>query len=113
MMGGKFNLGSLMKNAKKIQEMMQDAQNELAKIRVVGESGAGMVKITVTAHHDVISVELADELLQESKEVIEDLIKAATNNANEKATKIAQEKMMMAGNLFGVDSNDSGSDEST
>lgn len=84
MIGGKFNLGSLMKNAKKIQEMMQKAQDELAKIRVTGESGAGMVKLTMTAQHEVVEMNLDDELLKESKEVIEDLIKAALNDANQK-----------------------------
>lgn len=101
MIGGKFNLGSLMKNAKKIQEMMQSAQDELAKVRVTGESGAGLVKVTMTAQHEIVDIELSDDVLKESKEVIQDLIKAAANNANEKVTKITQEKMMEAGNLFG------------
>lgn len=101
MIGGKFNLGSLMKNAKKIQEMMEKAQDELAKIRVTGEAGAGLVKVVVTAQHEVVSVDIADEALKESKEVIEDLVKAAFNDANQKAGKITQEKMMATGNLFG------------
>ena len=103
MIGSKFNLGSLMKNAKKIQEMMQKAQDELAKIRVTGESGAGLVKVTVTAQHEVIDINLADELLTESKEVVEDLIKAAFNDANQKVTTITQEKMMSAGSLMSGD----------
>ncbi|ATN86340.1 YbaB/EbfC family nucleoid-associated protein [Coxiella burnetii] len=106
MIGGKFNLGSLMKNAKKIQEMMQKAQDELAKIRVTGESGAGMVKLTMTAQHEVVEMNLDDELLKESKEVIEDLIKAALNDANQKILKITQEKMMPAGSLFGGNESD-------
>lgn len=106
MIGGKFNLGSLMKNAKKIQEMMQDAQEELSKIRVIGESGGGMVKVVMTAQHQVIDIELSDELMKESKKVIQDLIKAAINNANEKTIKITQEKMMAAGNLFGAANKD-------
>ncbi|MBW5802290.1 YbaB/EbfC family nucleoid-associated protein [Coxiella endosymbiont of Ornithodoros amblus] len=100
MIGGKFNLGTLMKNAKKIQEMMQKAQDELAKIRITGESGAGMVKLTMTAQHQVVEMNLDDELLKESKEVIEDLIKAALNDTNQKILKITQEKMMSAGSLF-------------
>ena len=97
----KFNIGSLMKNAKKIQEVMQKAQNELAKVRVTGESGAGLVKMTITARHDVIEINLSDELLQEPKEIIEDLIKAAFNDANQKAIKITQEKMISASSFVG------------
>lgn len=103
---GKFNIGSLMENVKKIQEVMQKAQDELAKIRVTGESGAGLVKVTITAKHDIIKVNLADELLQEPKEIIEDLIKAAFNDANQKAIKTTQEKMISAGNFVGNMSNE-------
>jgi DNA-binding YbaB/EbfC family protein len=106
MLGGKFNLGSLMKNAKKIQEMMQKTQEELAKIRVHGEAGAGLVKITMSAQHEVIHIELADELLKEPKEVLEDLVKAAFNDASQKVTKITQEKMMSAGSLFNMPTED-------
>lgn len=100
MIGGKFNIGSLMKNAKKIQAMMEKAQQELAKIHVTGEAGAGLVKVVVTAQHQVISVDISNEALKESKELIEDLLKAALNDANQKAAKITQEKMVSAGNLF-------------
>ncbi len=100
MIGGKFNLGNLMKNAKKIQEMMKKAQDELAKIEVSGESGAGLVKITLSAQHEVIEIKLADDLMKEPKDIIEDLIKAAINDANRKVLKITQEKMMAAGSLL-------------
>ena len=105
MISDKFNLGHLMKNAKKIQELMQQAQKQLSKIKVTGESGAGMVQVTLTAQHEVINFILSDELLKESKEVIEDLIKAALNDANQKVIKITQEKVMFTGssNLFGND----------
>lgn len=100
MIGGKFNISNLMKNAKKIQEMMHKAQEELSKIEVTGESGAGMVQVTLTAQHEVINLVLSHDLLKEPKEVIEDLIKAALNNANQKVVKITQEKVMSAGSLF-------------
>jgi DNA-binding YbaB/EbfC family protein len=103
---GKFNLGSLMKNAKKIQEMMQKTQEELAKIRVSGEAGAGLVKLTLSAQHEVFELHLADELLKESKEIIEDLIKAAFNDASQKVSKITQEKMMSAGSMFNMPTDD-------
>lgn len=94
MINDEFNLNNLMKNAKKIQEMMQKAQEELSKIEVTGESGAGMVKITLTAQHEVVKLILSDELLKEAKEVVEDLIKAAFNDANQKVVKITKEKVM-------------------
>nr|WP_264435577.1 YbaB/EbfC family nucleoid-associated protein [Coxiella endosymbiont of Dermacentor marginatus] len=94
MMNDEFNFNNLMKNAKKIQEMMQKAQEELSKIEVTGESGAGMVKITLTAQHEVVKLVLSDELLKEAKEVVEDLIKAAFNDANQKVIKITKEKVM-------------------
>jgi len=103
MIGGKFSLGSLMKNAKKIQEMMEKAQEDLAKIVVKGEAGAGMVVTEVNAQHEVLDLQISDELLKESKEIVQDLIKAAFNNANQKITKITQEKMMSAGSMFGGD----------
>lgn len=100
---GKFNLGSLMKNAKKIQEMMHKAQEELAKVRVTGEAGAGLVTVVLTAQHEIVQLTLSDELLKESKEIIEDLIKAAFNDASQKVSKITQEKMMSAGSMFNLE----------
>ncbi|QTS84155.1 Nucleoid-associated protein YbaB [Coxiella endosymbiont of Amblyomma nuttalli] len=96
-----FNISNFMKNAKKIQEIMQKAQDELTKVRITGESGAGLVKVTITAKHDILEMNLADELFREPKEIIEDLIKAAFNDANQKAVEITQEKMISAGNSFG------------
>ncbi|MFW0028812.1 MAG: YbaB/EbfC family nucleoid-associated protein [Coxiella endosymbiont of Dermacentor nuttalli] len=104
MMNDEFNFNNLMKNAKKIQEMMQKAQEELSKIEVTGESGAGMVKITLTAQHEVIKLVLSDELIKEAKEVVEDLIKAAFNDANQKVVKITKEKVMSS-NSYLFDSN--------
>ncbi len=101
MFGDKFNLGSLLKNAKKIQEMMTETQAELAKVEVTGEAGAGAVKIVMTAQHLVKSLSLDDEILKEEKSVIEQLILAAINNAGEKVQKITQDKMMGASKLFG------------
>lgn len=78
------DLNSLMKQAqqmqKQMQEEMQKAQEEMAKKEVTGESGAGLVKITMTGRHDVKKVELDDSLLSEDKEVVEDLIAAAIND---------------------------------
>ena len=80
----KAGLGNLMQQAQKMQEKMQKMQEEVANLEVLGESGAGMVKITMTGRHDVKRVEIDDSLLREDKEILEDLIAAATNDAVKK-----------------------------
>lgn len=103
MFGGKLgNLASLMKNAGKIQEMMKQAQDELAQMEITGEAGAGMVTATVNGVNELKSLTITDEALKESKEILIDLIVAAVNTANNKAKQVSQEKMMAAGGgLFG------------
>ena len=92
-----MNINALMQQAQKMQEQMQvkmqKAQEELAKTEIVGESGAGLVKITMTGKYDVKRVVIAPDLLQEDKEVLEDLIAAAVNDAVRKVENISQEKM--------------------
>jgi len=77
----KGGLGDLMKQAQKIQEDFQQAQNELASMEVVGEAGAGMVTVTMTGRHDVRSVRIDPALMEEDREMLEDLIAAAMNDA--------------------------------
>lgn len=77
----KGGLGQLMKQAQKLQEDLQQAQNELASMEVVGEAGAGMVTVTMTGRHDVRSVRIDATLMSEDKEMLEDLIAAAVNDA--------------------------------
>ena len=77
----KGGLGQLMKQAQKLQEDLQQAQKELATLEVVGEAGAGMVKVTMTGRHDVRSVRIDSELMAEDREMLEDLIAAAVNDA--------------------------------
>lgn len=101
MFGDKFNFGALLKNAKKMQQMMEDTQGELAKIEVSGEAGGGAVKVTLTARHDVKNVSIDDDILKEDKKILEDLIAAAFNDAAHKVEKITKEKMMDASKLFG------------
>lgn len=96
----KFNLGnlgniaSLVKNAGKIQDMMKEAQEKLKKIEVVGESGAGAVKITMNAQNYAKSVTIDDDILKESKEILQELIASAINDA---ARKIEKEKEALVG----------------
>ena len=77
----KGSLGDLMKQAQQIQEKMQEAQEKLASAEVEGQSGAGMVKVVMTGRHDVKKVSIDDSLLSEDKEILEDLLCAAVNDA--------------------------------
>lgn len=75
------NMGDLMKQAQKMQEQLQKQQEEIAKKEVTGESGAGMVKVIMNGRHDVRKVDLDPSLLSEDKELLEDLLAAAVNDA--------------------------------
>ena len=86
-------IGDLMKQAKAMQENMQKMQDDLAKLEVIGESGAGMVKITMTGRHDVKNVELDASLLTEEKSILEDLLAAAVNDAVRKVEVSNKNKM--------------------
>lgn len=96
----KFNLGALMKNAKKMQEMIEKSQEELAHTEVTGESGAGLVKVTMNGRNTVIKVVLSDDLMKESTEVIQDLITAAMNSATKKVAELSRSKMADMTHLF-------------
>lgn len=90
------DLGDIMKQAKEMQEKMADMQQELVKQEVIGEAGAGMVKVTMNGRHDVRKVELDPSLLSEEKSVLEDLMAAAVNDAVrrvEEANKAMMSKM--------------------
>lgn len=93
MFGGKGGLGNLMKQAQKMQEDMQKAQEEIAQMEVTGEAGAGMVKVVMTGRHDVKRVNLDDSLMEEDKEFLEDLIAAAVNDAVRKIETESKDKM--------------------
>ncbi|MFC3852853.1 YbaB/EbfC family nucleoid-associated protein [Salinispirillum marinum] len=89
----KGGMGDLMKQAQQMQEKMQKAQEEIATLEVTGQSGAGMVKITMTGRHDVRKVELDESLLSEDKELLEDLVAAAVNDAVRKVEEASKGKM--------------------
>jgi len=82
-----------MQQAQEMQANMQKAQEELAAIEVTGESGGGMVKLRMTCKHEVRRVEIEDALLQDDKEMLEDLIAAAFNDAAQKVEVTVQDKM--------------------
>ena len=89
----KGQLGNLMKQAQAMQENMQKAQQELADTEVTGQSGAGMVEVVMTCRHDVRRVTLDPSLMSDDKEVLEDLVAAAMNDAVRKVEQVTQEKM--------------------
>jgi nucleoid-associated protein EbfC len=86
-------LGGLMKQAQEMQEKMQKAQAEVASLEVEGQAGAGLVKVVMTGRHDVKRVEIADDLMQEEKEILEDLVAAAVNDAVRRVETESKEKM--------------------
>jgi DNA-binding YbaB/EbfC family protein len=88
----KGGIGQLMKQAQEMQANMKKAQDEMASISVTGESGAGMVRISMTCKHQVQSVHIDDSLLGDDKEMLEDLIVAAFNDCIRKVEKTVEEK---------------------
>ena len=93
-------INDLMQQAQKMQTDMQKAQEELAQKEVTGEAGAGLVRVTMTGRHDVKQVRIDDSVLSESREVLEDLLAAAVNDAVRRVE--AQNRESMAGLASGM-----------
>jgi len=89
----KNQLAGLMKQAQAMQENLKRAQEELAQTEVEGQSGAGLVKVTMTCKHDVRRVAIDPSLLADDKDMLEDLVAAAFNDAVRRAEELSQEKM--------------------
>lgn len=89
----KNQLAGLMKQAQAVQENMKKAQEAIAALEVEGQSGAGMVKVLMTGRHDVKRVAIDPSLLAEDKDMLEDLVAAAINDAVRKVDAASQEKM--------------------
>jgi len=87
----KGGIGQLMKQAQQMQADMQKAQEEMGNLTVTGESGGGMVKITMTCKHEVRALDIDDTLLGDDKDMLEDLIIAAFNDAVRRVEKTVQE----------------------
>lgn len=92
-MFGKGGMGELMKQAQQMQEKMQQMQEEAANQKVTGEAGAGMVKVTMNGRHDVSAVSIDESLMTEDKEMLEDLLAAAVNDAVRRVEEATQAKM--------------------
>ena len=89
----KGQLAGLMKQAQQMQDNMRKMQEQLASVEVEGQSGAGMVKVTMTCKHDVKRISIDPSLIGDDKEMLEDLVAAAVNDAVRRVEATVQEKM--------------------
>ena len=89
----KGGIGNLMKQAQLMQENMKKLQGELAVLEVEGQSGSGMVKVVMTGRHEVKRVAIDPRLLTDEREMLEDLVAAAVNDATRRVEALTQEKM--------------------
>ncbi len=86
-------LGNLMQQAQRMQENLKRAQDEIAKLEVTGQAGGGMVKVTINGRHEARKVEIERSLFGDDPEMIEDLVAAAINDANNRLAELTQQKM--------------------
>ncbi len=93
-------IGNLMKQAQKMQETLQKAQEEMAAMEITGESGGGLVSVVMTGRHEVRRIQIDDSLLGDDKDMLEDLVAAAVNDAVNKVERITKDKFSgLAGGL--------------
>lgn len=92
----KGGMGNMMRQAQKMQENMQKAQEEIGNMEVEGQAGAGLIKVTMTGRHDVKRVSIDDSLFEDDKEMLEDLIAAAINDAVRNIETASKDKMSEA-----------------
>ena len=92
-MFNKEGMGDLMKKAQEMQDNMKKAQAEIANTEIIGESGAGLVKITLLGNHNVRKVDIDPSLMEDDKEMLEDLIAAAMNDAVRRVEEVNKSKM--------------------
>lgn len=86
-------IGQLMKQAQAMQENMQKLKEELATVEVEGQAGGGMVRVVGNCQHEVLRVQIEPELMQDDKDLLEDLIAAAMNDLNKKVEETVQSRM--------------------
>lgn len=89
----KGSLGKIMQQAQAMQGKVQQVQEELATMEVVGESGAGLVRVTMNGKHEVCAVQIDASVYEEDREMLEDLVAAACNDAVQRVGQATQEKM--------------------
>ena len=95
-MFNKGNMSKMLKQAQQVQKQMENVQNELEDLKITGESGGGLVNATVKGKMEILNLNLKDEILKEEKDLIEDLIISAVNNALTKAQDESQTRMNSA-----------------
>jgi len=89
----KGGIGNLMKQAQKMQEDMQKAQEEIASMEIEGQSGGGLVTVIMNGHHELRKVSIDDSLIGDDKDMLEDLVAAAVNDASQKLAVASRDKM--------------------
>jgi nucleoid-associated protein EbfC len=89
----KGGMGNMMKQAQQMQERMQKAQEEIKSLEVTGEAGAGLVKVTMLGSHNVRRVEIDESLMEDDKDMIEDLLAAAVNDAVRRVSEESAKRM--------------------
>lgn len=89
----KGGMGNLMKQAQKMQEDMQRMQEEIANLRIEGQSGGGLVKVIMNGQHELASVSIDDSLVGDDKDMLEDLVAAAVNDATQKLASASKERL--------------------
>lgn len=89
----KGGIGNLMKQAQKMQEDMQRAQDEIANMEIEGQSGGGLVAVVMNGQHELRKVSIDDSLMGDDKEMLEDLLAAAVNDASQKLSAASKEKL--------------------
>ena len=89
----KGGINNIMKQAQEMKVNMEKAKKELSETEVIGQSGGGMVKVIMNGNHEVNRVEINENLMKDDKEMFEDLVAAAINDANRRVEKITQERM--------------------
>ncbi len=98
----KPDLGMLMKQAQKMQEKMQQAQEELAELEVQGEAGGGLVQVTMTGQNEVRRIRIDDALMGEDRDMLEDVVAAAVNDTLHKVRKVVEQKYSGMGAGLGL-----------
>lgn len=92
-MFGNMNMGDLMKQMQDMQEKLKEQQEQVLSLEVVGEAGAGLVTVRMNGKRDILAVHIDDSVLTEDKAILQDLLKGAMNEANQKLEKLMQSKM--------------------
>ena len=100
----KDGISNIMKQAQEMQANIEQAKQEVAKSEVVGESGSGLIKVVMNGNHQVSRVEISPELMKDDKDIVEDLITAAINDASRLIEELTKEKMSQATARMGLPS---------